>query len=152
MKRTITITINGEARNVDVSPSDVLLSVLRDRLGVTSPKEGCGRGDCGSCTILLDGKIVRSCLILAIEADGHDIVTIDGLGKDGATKLQKALIANNAFQCGFCASGIILAATALLEKNPSPSEEEVKEALSGNLCRCTGYQPIIDTILEVSRS
>jgi len=150
MKTTITITVNGEARSVDVEPSDTLLEVLRDRLGVKSPKTGCERGDCGSCTVLLDGATVRSCLVLAIEADGHDVTTVEGLETDGPTGLQRAFVERNAFQCGFCAPGIVLTATELLSKNPHPTEDEVKEAISGNLCRCTGYEPIVEAVLDAS--
>ncbi len=141
--------MNGESRSIDVEPNETLLEVLRERLGIKSPKIGCERGDCGSCTVLLDGRSVRSCLILAIEADGHDVVTIEGLSEGGPTKLQQAFIDNNSFQCGFCAPGVVLAATELLTRNPSPTEDEVKEAISGNLCRCTGYEPIIKAVLEV---
>jgi len=150
MKRTIALRINGETWSVEVEPDDILLDVLRERLGVKSPKIGCERGDCGSCTILLDRRTVRSCLILAIEADGHEITTIEGLGRDGPTALQQAFIEHNSFQCGYCAPGVILSATELLERNPHPSEEEVKDSIAGNLCRCTGYEPIIEAILEVS--
>ncbi len=150
MKNTITLNVNGEGRSVDVEPNETLLEVLRERLGIKSPKIGCERGDCGSCTVLLDGRSVRSCLILAVEADGHDIVTIEGLSKNGPTELQQAFIDNNSFQCGFCAPGVVLAVTELLAGNPSPTEDEVKEAISGNLCRCTGYEPIVKAVLEVS--
>jgi len=150
-RRTVTLTLNGETRTVDVSPSDILLDVLREKLGVKSPKAGCERGDCGVCTVLLDGKPVRSCLILAIEADGHEITTVEGLGKDGMTPLQQAFIERNAFQCGFCAPGIVLAATALLNENPNPTDQEIREALSGNLCRCTGYDSIVEAIKAASR-
>ena len=150
MKNTITLNVNGEGRSVDVDPNETLLEVLRERLGIKSPKIGCERGDCGSCTVLLDGRSVRSCLILAVEADGSDIVTIEGLSKNGPTELQQAFIENNSFQCGFCAPGVVLAATELLARNPSPTEDEVKEAISGNLCRCTGYEPIVKAVLEVS--
>jgi carbon-monoxide dehydrogenase small subunit len=149
--RTIKLTLNGEVRTFDVDPSDILLEVLRNKLGVKSPKIGCERGDCGACTILLDGKSVRSCLILAIEADGHEITTIEGVGKDGPTPLQESFIRNNSFQCGFCAPGMVLAATELLEKNPHPDEKEIKEAIAGNLCRCTGYEPIIKAITDVCK-
>ncbi len=149
MKRSITLNVNGEGRSIDVEPNETLLEVLRERLGIKSPKIGCERGDCGSCTVLLDGRSMRSCLILAVEADGHDIVTIEGLSKDGPTELQQAFIDNNSFQCGFCAPGIVLAATELLARNPSPTEDEVKEAISGNLCRCTGYDPIVKAVLDV---
>lgn len=151
MKRAITITLNGEPRTLDVEPSDILLEVLRDTLGIKSPKIGCERGDCGVCTILLDGKSVRSCLILAIEADGHEITTVEGLGRNGLTPLQKSFLKHNAFQCGFCAPGMVLAATELLEKNPHPEEEEIKEAIAGNLCRCTGYEPIVKAIKAAAR-
>ena len=147
----ITMTLNGETRTVDVAPNDILLDVLRDKLGIKSPKTGCERGDCGVCTVLLDGKPVRSCLILAVEADGHEITTVEGLGKDGLTPLQQAFIDRNAFQCGFCAPGVVLAATALLRENPDPTEQEIREALSGNLCRCTGYDSIVDAIRAASR-
>jgi len=151
MKKTITLTVNGETWTIDVQPNEILLDVLRTKIGVKSPKIGCERGDCGSCTILLDGKTVRSCLILAIEADGCEIITVEGLSKNGTTPLQQSFIKHNSFQCGFCAPGIVLAATELLDSNPGPTEEEVKDEISGNLCRCTGYKPIIEAILEASR-
>ena len=152
MKQRITLTVNGEVRTVDVEPHEILLDVLRNQLGVKSPKIGCEGGDCGTCTILLDGKTVRSCLILAIEADEHEITTVEGLSKNGPTPLQQAFIKHNAFQCGFCAPGIVLAATELLERTPHPTEEEVKEAISGNLCRCTGYQPIVKAVLDATKA
>lgn len=150
MKRPITLTVNGEERRVDVAPSDTLLEILRTQIGVKSPKIGCERGDCGACTVLLDGRTVRSCLILAVEADGHEITTVEGLSKDGPTPLQQAFVEHNSFQCGFCAPGIVLSVTELLRRNPHPTGEEVKEAISGNLCRCTGYEPIIRAVLDVS--
>jgi carbon-monoxide dehydrogenase small subunit len=118
---------------------------------VKSPKIGCERGDCGACTVLLDGKTVRSCLILAVEADGREVVTVEGLGKDGPTALQKSFVKHNSFQCGYCAPGIVLASHELLGKNAAPSEEEVKEALAGNLCRCTGYEPIVRAVLDAKK-
>lgn len=148
--KEITVQLNGESRRFTVEPNQTLLDVLRNRLGIKSPKEGCGRGDCGACTVLLDGKAVRSCLILAIETDGQSIVTLEGVGREGPTALQKAFVKNNVFQCGFCASGVILAASALLAGNANPTEAEVREALAGNLCRCTGYEPIVRTVLEVA--
>lgn len=151
MRKIITLRLNGESRSLEVEPSDILLEVLRDKLGIKSPKIGCERGDCGVCTVLLDGKSVRSCLILAIEADGHEITTVEGLGKNGPTPLQKSFLKHNSFQCGFCAPGMVLAATELLEKNPHPEEEEIKEAIAGNLCRCTGYEPIVKAITAVAR-
>jgi aerobic carbon-monoxide dehydrogenase small subunit len=150
MKKTITLTLNGETRAVDVEPNDILLDVVRDKLGVKSPKYGCGRGDCGSCTVILDGKTVRSCLILAIEADGSEIVTVEGLCQDGLTPLQESFLKHNSFQCGYCAPGMTLSAAALLERKAKPSREEVQEAIAGNLCRCTGYTAIIDAILETA--
>ena len=151
MKRTIHLTVNEENWPVEVEAGETLLDVLRTKVGVKSPKIGCERGDCGSCTVLLDGKTVRSCLILAVEAEGHRITTVEGLSKEGLTPLQKAFIKHNSFQCGFCAPGIILAATELLARNEHPDEDQIKEALAGNLCRCTGYQPIIEAVMEVSR-
>lgn len=147
-KVNISITINSENRAVDVFPNDLLLDVLRDKLGVKSPKCGCDRGDCGACTVLLNGKSVRSCNILAVEVDGQEIVTVEGISANGLSELQNKFIALNSFQCGFCAPGIIITATELLEHKPNPTTEEIKEALSGNLCRCTGYTPIIDAIAE----
>lgn len=149
--KKIAFILNGEKRNVYVEPNDLLLDVLREKLGIKSPKYGCGRGDCGLCTILLNGKSVRTCLILAIEADGQEMLTVEGLSKDKLTPLQESFIRHNSFQCGFCAPGIIMTATEFLEKNPNPREEEVKEAISGNLCRCTGYTPIIEAILDVKK-
>lgn len=149
MKQTISLRINAEQRTFAVAPGDTLLELLRERAGVKSPKIGCERGDCGSCTVLLDGKSVRSCLILAVEADGHEVTTVEGLCRDGLTPLQEALIEHNSFQCGYCAPGVLLTATELLARNPDPTESEVKEAMSGNLCRCTGYEPIIRAIMSV---
>jgi len=151
MKRTVTLSVNGEPWGVDVEPNDTLLEVLRAKIGIKSPKVGCERGDCGSCTVLLDGRTVRSCLVLAVEADGSEIVTVEGLSREGPNELQRAFIERNAFQCGFCAPGIVLAATELLAKNASPTEDDVREAISGNLCRCTGYEPIVEAILDVGR-
>jgi aerobic-type carbon monoxide dehydrogenase small subunit (CoxS/CutS family) len=150
MRTPITFKLNHETRVVEVEPNDVLLDVLREKLGVKSPKIGCERGDCGACTVLLDGKSVRSCLILAIEADGHEVTTLEGLSQAGLTPLQQSMLDHGAFQCGFCAPGIVLAATELLRKNARPSKAEVKEAIAGNLCRCTGYESIIDAIAAVS--
>ncbi len=151
MTKRITVTLNKEPRSFVVEPSDILLDVLRETLGVKSPKIGCERGDCGACTVLLDGKTVRTCLILAIEADGHEFTTLEGLCQSGLTPVQQSLLKHNSFQCGFCAPGMVLSATELLVKNPSPSKDEVKEAISGNLCRCTGYEPVIDAIVAVGK-
>ncbi len=143
----LNITVNGETWALDGVPADVLLDVLREQAAVKSPKIGCERGDCGSCTIIMDGRTVRSCLVLAVEADGHEITTVEGLSYDGLSQLQNLFLSNNSFQCGFCAPGIVLAATELLEHTPNPSRHDVQEALAGNLCRCTGYEPIIEAVL-----
>jgi len=148
----IKFTLNGEKVAVTVEPNDVLLEVLRGKLGVKSPKTGCDRGDCGTCTVLLDGRAIRACLALAVEADGTEIMTLEGANASKWTqKLQKKFHEKNAFQCGFCAPGVILSATELLEKNPKPSDHDIKEAVAGNLCRCTGYEPIIEAIREAAK-
>ncbi|MFC1521593.1 (2Fe-2S)-binding protein [Elusimicrobiota bacterium] len=152
IKTTINLKVNDQTYSIDVEPSDTLLEALRDKIGVKSPKMGCDRGDCGSCTVILDNKTVRSCLVLAIETDGSSIITVEGLQKDKLTPLQKEFIKNNSFQCGYCAPGMVLSATELLGKNKDPDEDDVKEALSGNLCRCTGYKPIIDAVMEAKKS
>jgi aerobic-type carbon monoxide dehydrogenase small subunit (CoxS/CutS family) len=151
MKKHITVKLNNETRSLDVEPSDILLDVLRETLGVKSPKIGCERGDCGACTVLLDGKTVRTCLILAIEVDGHEITTLEGLCQSGLTPVQQSLLQHGSFQCGFCAPGMVLSATELLDKTPHPSRDEVKEAIGGNLCRCTGYEPVIAAIVAVGQ-
>ncbi|MCP4398913.1 MAG: (2Fe-2S)-binding protein [bacterium] len=150
MKTTINFILNGEQRQLDVAPNETLLEVLRNKLGLKSPKCGCDRGDCGTCTVLLNHESVRSCLIFAIEVEEQEIITLEGLSKDGLTPLQEAFLKHSSFQCGFCAPGIILSATDLLNNNPHPTKEEVKEAIAGNLCRCTGYEPILDAIMELS--
>jgi carbon-monoxide dehydrogenase small subunit len=146
----ITVTVNGETIPLEVEASDVLLDVLRTKAGTKSPKIGCERGDCGSCTVLLDGATVRSCLILAVEADAHEILTVEGISRGGLSTLQETLVALSSFQCGFCAPGIVLSAAELLEHTPRPTRAEVQEAISGNLCRCTGYTPIIDAVIAAS--
>lgn len=150
MDKQITFKLNGETRTIKVEPSDLLIDVLREKLGVKSPKIGCERGDCGACTVLIDDKSVRSCLILAIESDGSEITTVEGLSHTRLSPVQQSFLEHGSFQCGFCAPGMVLSATELLEKNPHPTEAEVKEALAGNLCRCTGYKPIIEAILALS--
>ncbi len=149
--KEISLILNYEPRTVMVAPNEILLDVLREKLGVKSPKCGCERGDCGACTVLLDGTCVRSCLVLAIEVEGHEITTVEGISQDKLSTLQEAFIEFNSFQCGYCAPGIILAVTELLEKHPHPSLEEIKESIAGNLCRCTGYTPIFDAIMAVSK-
>jgi len=148
--KKISFTLNGELRYVNIENSDILLEVLREKMGVKSPKCGCDNGDCGACTVLLNGKSVRSCLIFAAEVEGQDIVTLEGISKNGLTPLQEEFLAQNSFQCGFCAPGVILTATELLNNNPHPTEYEIKEAIGGNLCRCTGYTPIIEAIKKVA--
>ena len=152
MRHAITLRVNGEAVPVEVEPVESLLDVLRTRVGVTSPKAGCERGDCGACSVLLDGRTVRSCLVLAVEVDDHEVVSVEGLGSEGLTALQRTLIERSAFQCGYCAPGVILSAAELLATNPRPNRHEVQEALSGNLCRCTGYAPIVDAVLAAAAS
>ena len=152
MRMDVSVTVNGEPWLLSVEPNDVLLETLRSKVGVKSPKIGCERGDCGSCTVLLDGHTVRSCLVLSVEADGHEVVTIEGLDDEGLTELQQFFVDMNSFQCGFCAPGIVLAAAELLEENPRPTREDVQEAIGGNLCRCTGYDPIIDAVLAAAHA
>ncbi|MBP7205762.1 MAG: (2Fe-2S)-binding protein [Candidatus Cloacimonetes bacterium] len=149
--KKIRLTVNAEPREVWVEPNEILLDVLRDKLGIKSPKCGCERGDCGACTVLLDGKSVRSCLVLARESEGHEITTVEGISAEKLSALQQAFIAFNSFQCGYCAPGIVLAVTELLDHNPHPSLDEIKEAIAGNLCRCTGYTPIFDAILDLTK-
>jgi len=149
--KKIMLDLNGEKRSVYVDPTETLLDVLRYKLGLTSPKCGCDRGDCGACAVLMNGRSVRSCLVLAIEADNQNIVTIEGISQQGLSRVQQSMIDKNAFQCGFCAPGMIISATELLNENPKPTMEEIKEALSGNLCRCTGYLPILEAVQDSVR-
>lgn len=151
MTHQINLTVNGEFYKASVEPWETLLEVLRDRFGLTGAKEACGRGDCGSCTVILDGKVVNSCLVLAIDARDKEVLTIEGLDKEGKLHpIQEAFIEHGAIQCGFCTPGMILSAKALLDENPNPSEEDIREAIVGNLCRCTGYNKIVQAILAVS--
>jgi carbon-monoxide dehydrogenase small subunit len=151
MKKEINFHLNSEQVTLDVQSNEILLDVLRNKLGVKSPKCGCDKGDCGTCTVMLSGKTVRSCLVLAIEVDGQDVLTLEGLMNGDLTPLQKSFIEHNSFQCGFCAPGMILSATELLKKNPKPAKKEIQEAISGNLCRCTGYSPVIEAITDLTR-
>lgn len=149
---TIQFTVNGQAEQATVSATLTLLDLIRDRLALTGTKEGCGVGECGACTVLLDGKPITACLMLAVEADGHDIETIEGEATGGELSiLQKAFIDAGAIQCGFCTPGMIMSARGLLNRNPTPSDEEITEAIAGNLCRCTGYESIITAIRNASR-
>ena len=146
-KLTIGLTINGKKRKVETTPSTRLLDLIRDDLHLTGTKEGCGKGECGACTVIMNGELVASCLILAPQTDGAVITTIEGVGDgENLDPVQEAFIETGAVQCGFCTPGMILAAKKLLEENPHPTEEEIKRGISGNLCRCTGYQKIIDAI------
>jgi carbon-monoxide dehydrogenase small subunit len=149
----ISLTINGDFHQVDVPSNMTLLQMLREKLALTGTKNGCMAGECGACTVILNGEPVNSCMVLAAECDGSDVITIEGLAKNGRLDpLQEAIIAHSGVQCGFCTPGIIISARALLDRNPSPSLEDVKEALVGNLCRCTGYHSIFSAILEVAQS
>lgn len=150
-KQLIELRVNGETREVLVEPRTTLLQVLREDLGLTGTKQGCDAGDCGACTVLIDGHPVVSCLTLAIEAQGKEILTIEGLDREGRLHpLQQAFIDHYAVQCGFCTPGMILSAKALLDRNSHPTEGEVREAISGNLCRCTGYVKIVEAILAAA--
>ena len=146
-KLIIELTINGKKRKVETTTRTRLLDLIRNDLRLTGTKEGCGKGECGACTVIMNGELVTSCLILAPQADGTVITTIEGVGDDKCLDpIQEAFIETGAVQCGFCTPGMILAAKKLLEENPHPTEEEIKRGISGNLCRCTGYQKIIDAI------
>ena len=149
MTKSMEFTLNGDLVTVQVDPSWTLLYVLREELGHTGTKEGCGYGECGACTVILDGKAVNSCLLPALEAEGREVLTIEGLlAKDGALHpIQQAFVDNGAVQCGYCTPGMIMSAYALLASKPSPTEAEVKEAIEGNLCRCTGYVKIVEAIM-----
>jgi carbon-monoxide dehydrogenase small subunit len=147
MAQTIRMRVNGQEHTIDVPPQRLLLDCLRYDLGLTGAKEGCSIGVCGACTVLMEGKIVSSCLVLAAVADGKDILTIEGLAQNGKLHpLQQAFIDHGGFQCGICTPGMIMAAKALLDDNPDPSEDEIKDWMMGNLCRCTGYYKIIESI------
>jgi len=147
----VKIEINGEWKTASVEPETTLLELLRDTWGLTGTKCGCNEGDCGACTVLLDGKAVNSCLLLAIRLNGRSVMTIEGLGdRDHLHPIQKAFVENDSLQCGFCGPGMLLSAKALLDENDHPTEEEVRQALAGNLCRCTGYSKIIRAVLSVS--
>lgn len=143
----ITLTINGDTYTAVVKANTLLVNVLRDELNLTGTKKGCELGNCGSCTILLDGKPVDCCIILAVDVDGHEITTIEGVAQHGQLdKLQESFVDNAAVQCGYCTPGMILSAKALLAKNPNPTELEIRKAIAGNLCRCTGYVNIVKAI------
>jgi len=147
----IMFTVNGREQKVDVAADLRLVDLLRNNLHLLGTKEGCGKGECGACTVIMDGKSVTSCLVLAVQANGSNIVTVEGLGgKDALNPLQRAFIKYGAVQCGFCTPGMLMSAKYLLDNNPLPTREEIRAAISGNLCRCTGYTKIIDAIQAVA--
>jgi len=152
MKTLLKLKVNGRIFETAVEPQRTLVEVLREELGLTGTKQGCGVGDCGTCTVLIDGEPMNSCLVLALEAEGREITTIEGLSQGQKLHpIQAAFVEKGAIQCGFCTPGMILAAKALLDRNPNPTETEVREALAGNLCRCTGYQKIVDAVIAAGR-
>ena len=148
----VTITINGEEQTADCWEGESLLFALREKLGFPGSKNACEQGECGSCSVLLDGTLVCACLVLAAQADGHRVVTVEGLARDGELHpVQEAFTETGAVQCGFCTPGLIVATADLLDRNPTPDEDEIREALSGNLCRCTGYAKIFDAVRAAAR-
>jgi carbon-monoxide dehydrogenase small subunit len=151
MKQTIRVTINGRLYEEDVEPRQLLVHFLRENIGLTGAHVGCVIGECGACSILLDGKVVKSCLHLAVQADGREVTTVEGLAKDGELNpVQEAFVKNYAFQCGYCTPGMVITSHALLQRNPNPSDEEIRKALAGNLCMCTGYVQIVDAVKEAA--
>jgi carbon-monoxide dehydrogenase small subunit len=152
MKYPLTLKVNGITHELSVDPRERLLDVVRYRLDLTGSKEGCGTGDCGACTMLLDGKPVTSCLVLALQANGREITTVEGLARAGElSAIQQSFVEHTALQCGVCIPGFIVNATALLRENPNPTEEEIRFYLQGNLCRCTGYKKIFEAVLDAAR-
>jgi len=152
-KKTISVTVNGAEHTLTIPPDRVLLDMLREDLGLTGTKRGCGNGECGACSVIMDGVLVNSCLVPAMKANGSEILTVEGLGDEGGLHpIQEAFLEKGAVQCGFCTPGMLLAAKNLLDQNPHPSIEEIKKAISGNLCRCTGYTKIIEAIESVNRA
>jgi aerobic-type carbon monoxide dehydrogenase small subunit (CoxS/CutS family) len=150
---TIRLKVNGETHRLVVEPRRLLADVLREDVGLTGTNLGCEHGACGSCTVLVDGQSVRSCLLFAVQANGHEVMTVEGLARDGEMHpLQKAFWEKQGLQCGFCTPGFLMTAYELLQRNPNPSEEEIRSALSGNICRCTGYQHIIEAVQSAAMS
>jgi carbon-monoxide dehydrogenase small subunit len=148
--RRVSLSVNGAPRELDLEPRELLVYVLRDRLGLTGTNVGCDTSSCGACTVLLDGEAVKSCTVLGVQADGAEITTIEGLASNGELHpVQQAFHEQHALQCGYCTPGMVLATVGLLDENPSPSEEEIRRALEGNLCRCTGYQNIVKAVQAV---
>jgi aerobic-type carbon monoxide dehydrogenase small subunit (CoxS/CutS family) len=151
MKYPLTLTVNNEVHQLEIPANRTLLDVLRSDLSLTGTKEGCGNGECGACTVLLDGEPVNACLVLALQADGRSVTTIEGLSQNGELDaIQKAFVNHGAIQCGFCTPGTVLSVKALLNKEPNPTEREIREALTGNFCRCTGYQKIVEAVLSLT--
>ena len=151
MRKNISLKVNGQQYSLEVDAKDLLLHVIRERIGLTGTKEGCGTGECGACTVLIDGIPINSCLYLAVKAEGKEVLTIEGLGAAANLHpLQQAFIDNAAVQCGYCAPGMLLSAKALLDKNPDPSEREIREGIAGNICRCTGYVKVVKAIQQAS--
>jgi carbon-monoxide dehydrogenase small subunit len=151
MKTIITLKVNGTEQELAVESNRTLVDVLRHDLELTGTKKGCDMGECGSCTVILNGKPVNSCLVLAVQVNGSEVMTIEAMKPaDGLHPLQQAFVDHGAIQCGFCSPGMILSANSLLQKNPAPTEQEIRTALSGNLCRCTGYQKIVEAVQSVS--
>ena len=151
MKHAVALTVNGEACEGDVEPRTLLVQFLRDHVGLTGTHVGCVVGECGACSVLVDGALVKSCLMLAVQADGRDVVTIEGLADRGTLHpVQEAFVQRFALQCGFCTPGFVMAAHALLRSNPTPSEEEIRQVLSSNLCMCTGYMQIVEAVKEAA--
>jgi aerobic carbon-monoxide dehydrogenase small subunit len=151
--RRVGVTVNGVLREAEVEPRQLLVYFLREQLGLTGTNVGCDTSSCGACTVLLDGESVKSCTVLAVQADGHDVTTIEGLADNGELhRMQQAFHEHHALQCGYCTPGMVLAAVSVLAENPTPSEDEIRLALEGNLCRCTGYHNIVKAVLAVAES
>ena len=152
MKQTIEVTVNGRVYQENIEPRILLAHFLRENIGLTGTHIGCVVGECGACSVLLDGKVVKSCLHFAVQADGREITTIEGLAKDGELNpVQEAFVKNYAFQCGYCTPGMVMTSYALLQTNPNPTEAEIRKALAGNLCMCTGYVQIVDAVKEAAK-
>ena len=152
MRHDINLTVNGEPYSISVESHHTLLTILREQLVLTGVKNGCSEGECGACTILFDGKAINACLVLGVEANGHEVLTVEGLSKnERLAPIQQTMIDLGGTQCGYCTPGVLMASYALLERNPNPTEREIREGLVGNLCRCTGYTRIVDAVREAAR-
>ncbi len=154
MRMPLTLTVNGSEERLDIDTRQNLVGLLREQLGLTGTHVGCSTGNCGACTVVLDGRTVKSCSILAADVDGREVLTIESLssGAEDLHPLQQAFVANQGLQCGFCTPGMVLSALKLLEENPDPTEDEIRHAIAGNLCRCTGYQLVIKSVVEAARA